>query len=244
MSSCKYWCFTGFIEGGSIGSIVSRLEKEGWYHMGEEICPTTERPHLQGFIELRKKGRANEMFSDLKFHWEPTKGSLHQNMKYTGKDGKVHTNREDIVDDPLEGCEYYEWEKELLEILDGKPDRRTIHWRWSEKGDVGKSSFLFHCKLKYGDKQMKIDGAAKDIANRVIQAKIKPRIIVVNIPKCQDVEHVSYAAIEMVKDGYISCGKYEGGEVLMNPPHIIVMANYPPNEYKMSADRWDVKEIG
>ena len=56
-------------------------------------------------------------------------------------------------------------------------------------------------------------------------------------------DYVSYAAIEEVKDGMFYNGKYESSMVIYNPPHIICMANFPPDLDKLSKDRWVVRYI-
>ena len=41
----------------------------------------------------------------------------------------------------------------------------------------------------------------------------------------------------------IYSGKYEGGQIFMDYVHVIVFANRPPDVGKMSADRWNIKQI-
>lgn len=55
--------------------------------IGREICPTTDKPHLQCYAQLKTKQR----FSALKkvsptAHWEPSQGSDEENYKYCTKD--------------------------------------------------------------------------------------------------------------------------------------------------------------
>lgn len=54
---------------------------------------------------------------------------------------------------------------------------------------------------------------------------------------------VSYAALEVVKDGIFYNTKYESGMVMYNVPHVVVLANFPPDQTKLSADRWVIKDI-
>jgi len=37
--------------------------------------------------------------------------------------------------------------------------------------------------------------------------------------------------------------KFETGLKVFNPPHIVVLANFPPREEKLSADRWKIYKI-
>jgi hypothetical protein len=54
---------------------------------------------------------------------------------------------------------------------------------------------------------------------------------------------VSYSSIECIKNGMITNTKYETGFKVFNPPHVVVFSNFPPDEEKLSADRWNIKEI-
>lgn len=65
--------------------------------VGEELTPTTDRPHLQGFVyyeSARTKSAAIKAFTALlgtdKHHIEACKGTLGQNREYCSKDAKFH----------------------------------------------------------------------------------------------------------------------------------------------------------
>ena len=68
--------------------------------------------------------------------------------------------------------------------------------------------------------------------NGVIQYKInnddcEPELIVINLPRSFNSEYLSYTGIEEVKDMCFYSGKYEGGQVVGNCPHLIIFANSP-----------------
>lgn len=55
---------------------------------GEEICPTTNRPHLQYYCELSKQMRHNTIKTHLiNIHFEARKGTQKQAIDYCKKDG-------------------------------------------------------------------------------------------------------------------------------------------------------------
>ena len=54
---------------------------------------------------------------------------------------------------------------------------------------------------------------------------------------------MSYDAIESIKSGIIFNSKYETGQKMINPPHIIVFSNFLPDVSKLSEDRWNIKLI-
>ncbi|AXH73491.1 MAG: putative viral replication protein [Circoviridae sp.] len=86
-----FYCFTVFnltddseIElNRQLGTLCSK------YLYGKEICPTTGRTHLQGFLHLKKAMRITELKLIGKPHLEACKGSEAQNIKYCSKDGNV-----------------------------------------------------------------------------------------------------------------------------------------------------------
>ena len=67
-----------------------------------------------------------------------------------------------------------------------------------------------------------------------------------NIPRCltcEDKTYVSYQALENIKDMVFYSGKYEGGVVCGNCPHVFVFAHVPPEYENMSDDRWVVVNV-
>lgn len=243
LNPCRYWCFTIWDKDGSNGSNISRvLGNLGYYHMGYEEAPTTGKGHWQGLIQLRKKGRINEMVPELYNgnHWEPAKGSRKQNMDYTGKYGKVVTNM-DIVRDPLDTLTPYKWQQDILELIKGEPDDRTIHWYWEPTGNVGKTALIKSICLKRDDVIM-VDGKAGDAKYIIAGMNKKPKVIFMNIVRTKE-NFISYEAIESIKDGIFVSTKYESKMVVMNSPHFIVLANFEPAYGNMSQDRWNVVDI-
>ena len=88
-------------------------------------------------------------------------------------------------------------------------------------------------------------GKAADCRNCIVEYVKKhdgvtPEIVLVNIPKSFCRDFVSYEGFENIKDMCFYSGKYEGGMVVGNSPHLFVFANFPPDEKKMSLDRWNI----
>lgn len=234
----KYWCFTGYDM--DVSKVSKLLGDVGYYHMGLEKCPTTGREHLQGFIQARTKIRAPEKFKELKFHWELAKGSKKQNLKYTGKEGKVYTNI-DFVPDPLEGKTLYGFQEDILKLIEEEPDDRTIHWFWEPKGCSGKTSLVKSICINRDDVIM-VDGKAADAKFMIAGMKRKPKVVFMNLARTRE-DYVSYEAIESIKDGIFASTKYESAMVTMRNPHFIVFANFSPDVSKMSEDRWRIERI-
>lgn len=222
------------------------------YCIGEEIGEE-KTPHLQGYIDFKNQ----KDFSVVKAlipraHIEKAKGSAKQNFAYCSKDGKFHTNMD--FTSPREklriACraEYSEvvwkdWQSEIIDILDSKPDRRTIHWYWEDVGNVGKS---FLCKYIAVTREVIIcDGKKDNIFNQVntaIDAGKKPAIILLDVPRTS-LEYINYGAIEALKNGLLYSGKYEGGICAFPSPHVIIFANRLPDLTAVSTDRWHICAI-
>ena len=85
-----YFCFTDFKN-----SFIDVLKI--YYHnkdlirylfIGKEICPSTGKTHLQGYIQMYSQCRATaiQKIFNVKFHINKCLGSVEQNIKYCGKD--------------------------------------------------------------------------------------------------------------------------------------------------------------
>lgn len=204
-------------------------------------------PHLQGYFEFKVKSRPTSKFSFTnKIHFEKSKGSKQDNIDYCSKD-----DNEPFIYPPIKklnrlACEdeMFPWQTELCNIFEGEPDLRKIYWYWSSKGGTGKTTFARYLHRKYGF--ICLGGKSADMKNAIIEYKktndTTPEGIVVNIPKSFNEDYISYTGLEEVKDMFFYSGKYEGGMVDGNQPHLIVFANVEPDFEKMT-DRFIVKRI-
>ena len=254
ISAAKRWCFTlnNYTEEevSSISSIIlDKCEKslvskeigEGYYK--EDVwVPGT--PHLQGFIKLKVKERPMTIFNNKKIHWEAAKGNDAQQWNYIAKQNEPFINigypKPVKVINPDR-----DWEQDILKIIETEPDDRTIYWYWSESGNMGKTSFCKYLTVKHG--AIALSGKAADMRNGVIDYyKNKgdtPSLVLIPIPRSFNTDYLNYEGIENIKDMYFYSGKYEGGMVCGNCPHVFVFANEPPVEEKLSADRWVIVRI-
>ena len=243
------WCFTlNNYTDAEIDLIVQCIEsncRTGIF--GKEVSSTGTK-HLQGYIEFKKKSRPMNMFGGKRIHWEGAKGSKKANLDYCSKEDenpycwkcKVAKPVKIITDDML-----YDWQKDILEQIKNVPDDRAIYWIWSHKGRKGKTQFCKYLTMKFG--AICLHGKGSDVRNGIVQYTqvqgYTPEIIVFPIPRSHSSDYVSYEALENIKDMYFYSGKFEGGMVCGNAPHLYVFANYPPDIEKMSEDRWKVVQI-
>lgn len=133
-----------------------------------------------------------------------------------------------------------EWQKNLQRDVEGEPDGRKIRWYYDEVGGSGKSTFA----RSYGRKRqcfVATSGKYADVLYAYSAAGC-PRIIIFDWARSEE-EHFPYGLLEKLKNGFFLNTKYESKMVFFNIPHIIVFANFRPDERKWSRDRLDVHVI-
>lgn len=242
IAASKKWTFTYFYGNEKeMSDCLDKIKKLGEYYVGEEICPTTQKKHLQGFVNFTKACRPIETIGIKSIHWEKMKGSIEQNYEYCGKEGKVHTNMAGPykIIDPMEGLTPNKTQQQVLEWVNGPKDRRTINWICDD-GNSGKTTVAFHICLKHN--AIMLSGKGNDIKSGVASHVEKGRgldIALFHFVRSQE-QYISYEALECIKDGIFFNGKYESGMVKYNPPIVIVLANFPPELDKLTQDRWNV----
>lgn len=213
-------------------------------------------PHIQGAIWLKKRARMSELvkYEELKhcsfrecIHWKslvkycqkeesriPNGRVFRHNVKKPRKPIKV------IKDDAL-----YDWEKDIVSLINQEPDDRSINWYWEDIGEVGKSTFCKYLCVKHN--AILLSGKAADMKYGIVKYIEKhgdyPELIILDIPRTSE-NYLSYTGIEEIKNGLFFSGKYESDMVMGNCPHVIVFANFEPEISSMSKDRWKIKWIG
>ncbi len=248
-SSPSLWfCFTKFNYSFDDIELFQCSGPLALYIFQEEICPDTGREHLQGVVRFKKKTRLktiNKLFPNT--HWETCKNRK-KSIEYCSKENSrkpgsvVFTNME-IPEQLITLTTLHPWQKDILKITQSKRDDRTVNWFWDHKGNIGKTSFSRWLVIKH--KAFYICGNAVDmkfgLADIMEKTKIFPKIVILDIPR--DSLGCSYKGIEQIKNGIFYSTKYKSGMVVFNPPHMIVFANNPPDEDRMSNDRWMIIEL-
>ena len=247
---CRRWCFTWNNYPKDYMSQLSQYFGNASFVFQPEIGEKGTE-HIQGYVEFKYQKDFNTLhkkFPDI--HWEKCKNKKASIEYCSKKDTRcgeiiakgIHIKEE--IEDPLQGLEFYDWQKEIIKIINTKPDRRTIHWYWEEFGNSGKTTLAFHLCLK-NEKYILVDGKANDVKCAVAQMvheKKYPKLVMWDLSRTRE-DYVSYESIEKIKNGIFFSGKYESGMVQYNPPHVIVFANFPPDTSKLSKDRWHIVEI-
>jgi len=261
VSPALYWCFNLHNytpeQEEKIQSSIKTLCKVGFYNY--EICPTTKRPHLQGFIAFKSKGRPMTVFGIPAIHWDKCKGSAKQNLEYCSKcceNGKPMTFVYGILPKTKLRVikELKPWQTSCVGLIDMEyieQNDRSINWVIDRQGGAGKTAF---CKyMTTIEKQLLIitGGGYKDIACCLKlymeneDFDINDRTVVFfNIPRDSDDNGmISYKALESLKDGLITSTKYESSTMVFNSPVVWVFSNNLPEIEKLSQDRWKLWTI-
>ena len=204
-------------------------------------------PHVQGYIEFTNKLRPFSLKLSPRVRWEVAKGTREQNVQYCskGSDGdEANILWSKGIKKPIkliEEKDMYKWQTDILELLETEPDDRSIHW-YVGPGGCGKTCFCKYLCSKMG--AIMLSGKGADVRNGVVEyVKMNgytPEIVLVNIPRSMNSDYLSYEGIENIKDMCFYSGKYEGGMVLGNCPHLLIFANELPDMDKCSKDRWKI----
>jgi len=230
VSPAKYWCFTlnnfTLDDINLISSICNQKKID--YIFGEEIGEQGT-PHLQGFIRFNTKNRPMNIFSQSKIHWEKTKSNFENNVAYCIKQDKYYTNMK--FPKPVKTLEPLPIFNSIIDLINTEPDDRTIYWYWGKQG-IGKTQFLKWLYIKH--EALIVEGASKNMKHAIIKYREEnngalPELVISNLPFETDMNNISYNGYEQVKDMFFSSGKYEGGMVCGNNPHLLIFANNPPN---------------
>ena len=89
----RNWCFTYYNMVSFSSSFLKNFDTKVKYMiMGSEICPETNKEHIQGFFQMDNAIRNGKKFLmdngfDKTVHIEPCNGSPFQNFQYCSKDG-------------------------------------------------------------------------------------------------------------------------------------------------------------
>lgn len=243
----KRWCFTlNNYTDDDVSNLVPVFQEYcSKYIVGKEVGEQGT-PHLQGFFEFKTKRRPINIFNNPKIHFEKTRGTDLDNVKYCSKEGSVILNvgmpkipRPLMLINPDRP-----FQREILEKIKGIPCDRKIFWYYGD-GGIGKTQFCKYLSAKHG--AICLSGKGADVRNGVVEYLKNngdtPDLVIFPIPRSYNTDYLSYEALENIKDMYFYSGKYEGGMINGNSPHLIVFANEPPQTEKLSSDRWEIYKI-
>lgn len=204
--------------------------------------------HFQGVVQFKNQITFKTLRSiDQAIHWEKCK-NLRAALEYC-------TKAESRIEGPwamgwdipeqirtIERGNFRPWQRTIENRLQYCQSDRSIYWIWEDEGGVGKTAYAKSIAMRGG---LVLGGRGADIKYGVadfIRKHGKLGRAVFHFTRSVE-NYVSYQAIEEVKDGIFYNSKYESGMVVFNPPQLLCLANFPPEESKLSRDRWVIGKI-
>ncbi len=218
------------------------------YIFCREVGEKEGRAHFHLYI--RNKGgmrfsTLKKLFGDCKI--EKARGTDKECLVYCRKGDNYVTNiidRKELLLDRYKNIIWKPFQQKILELLETKPDDRTINWFWEENGNIGKSFLCGYINIIHNP--ILASGKSNDICNQIklwLEENVGfPKVVILDVPR-SSINYINYTMLEKLKDGLVYSGKYEGGKCQILPPHIVVFANREPNKYEMSEDRWNIVKI-
>lgn len=249
--TAKNWCFTWNNYPDNADDLLRNAFRDAAAYAYQREMGEQQTPHIQGCIQFKTRIRPFTLGLPREIHWEACKGSWDQNVRYCTKaDTRAAdtnpTTYNCIVPREIEIIkDLRPWQTKVEALLLSKPDDRKIHWFWEPDGNVGKSAFIKYMAVKHGCIVRGSDAKKADLINLAFNAfsNSQKTSLVIDLPRgCRGA--LAFAAIEDIKNGYITNSKYETGELAFPNPHVIIFSNYPPTDLsEVSADRWVIKQI-
>nr|WAE43157.1 MAG: replication associated protein [Cressdnaviricota sp.] len=243
VNAAKNWCFTlnNYTE-EDIESLRNCGAKK--YVFQEEVGEECGTPHLQGHMEFETKIRWSSLKLTKKISWRVCRdvaGSRKYCQKKETRAGRVFRKGIPIMRELDIITVLRPWQQTIVNIVESDTSDRTVHWFWETEGNYGKTVL---CKyLVHHHDAIVLSGKNADCLYAIQQFVetngYYPSLCIFDIPR-DSMEQISYTAIEKVKDGIFFSGKFKSGMVMGNSPVVIVFANEPPNENRLSGDRWNV----
>lgn len=226
-----------------IDAIVTVLKRFAFKGQIQTEIGENGTPHLQGMIWCKKPHRDTEFKLPKQIHWEKLM-DVGNSSNYCNKDethdGVFRTSWG--FPKPLKILkkeDFYDWQVQMDNCLSYEPDDRTIYWVYSKNGGMGKSTFCKYLAYTY-NAVICGKGQYSDIINIMFNANLDDtNLVVFDLPR-NNGNNISYSALEAIKNGMICNTKYETGNKLFNPPHILIFANDEPKWEAMSEDRFKV----
>ena len=254
----RKWVFTDFSKDNGrcqkwidlLGAKLDRLSFQ------QEICPTSGNEHIQGVFLMKTKGRPmSELGMDNdgnNVSYQTQKASDAKAVAYTQKDDTRKPNGVRFsagYPRPVIRLAASDMKQKHLRIArryvePPSPSDRSVHWYWEDEGNWGKTFTTIYMVDTMG--AIMLSGANKDclfgFTEYIKKHGTTPPIVIFDVPRVNK-GAVSYQALEALKNGCIFNSKYESAMVRFNAPWVIVFSNQPPDEEKLSSDRWKIKQL-
>lgn len=167
--------------------------------------------------------------------------------KYSDVSGIVQLYKHKEVDAEEKLIEPRQWQINAKRYFDTVASDRAVVWLFEEKGNIGKTIFLQYLEQEYGAKKclyLTDFGRMTDTAN-IVQQEVESgwtcEYVLIDLKRSMRERESIYPVLEGFKDRRFTNTKYMGGRVRLRvSPRVLVVANWEPNYFALSLDRWHV----
>ncbi len=212
------------------------------YIIGKEVGKKGT-PHLQGYGEFKNPQTMNCIVKTVnRVHCEFARGTRIDNLRYCSKEGNyISTWTVPLPLQVLRTDQLYDWQREIVTLVESVPDNRTIHWFWERTGNIGKTALIKYLLVNYDYVTFSRATKSADILTCASEEKT---CYLFDFSRSQE-GFCPWNALEQLKDGLVTDSKLkkESRNLIINSPHIIIFANWPPEERHLSKDRWNITEL-
>lgn len=146
----------------------------------------------------------------------------------------LYSHQEDQTLVPRSG-----WQADLSSILSQDPDDRKVYWYYDAAGNSGKSYFARRWKDGSDNRGYTITGGRH---SDIYFGYGRQRVVFFDWARDSQ-DQFPYVVLENFKNGYFLNTKYETFANYFDVPHVIIFANFLPDQSKLSLDRWIINTI-
>jgi len=141
----------------------------------------------------------------------------------------------------------FPWQQKWHDRIINEPgDYRSINWIHERIGGTGKSYFAREMFMRYPREvyTLKQMGGAEKCATIIANALNEGwsgRCLIVDLPRNAEDKSI-YEPLESIRDGMVTATRYSGKTFVFDIKWVIVLANFPPQTFSMSMDRWKIHD--
>ena len=203
----------------NVGTATNTTEKGGGNSM--KIARVTAQKMAEGST-IEETANDDEMWISYVKH-----------SKVSKKQTEIKTKAKE----EMSSIRFKQWQSRLINKLNETPHQREVMWYYDPIGHTGKTYISKYLTLFQGSIRLE-NGKSADIK----YAYQGERIVIFDLCRSQ-MDHFNYEALESMKNGLIFSPKYESKTKFFDIPHVLVFANWLPDESKLSNDRWNVTTL-
>lgn len=193
----------------------------------------------QSFNYVTNIWSESSLLEALKKHCERPSDALGIIALYKAKQNSINISDDEIPNQ--------KWQLDLIERVKDSPNqsnKRKVIWVCDKKGGAGKTDFARYHLGAFPEKwfMSKDMGTSRDAATIITNALDNGWLghgMILDLPRSAENHSRIYTFIEEIKDGVVTAQKYSGGTRVFPKPHLIVFANWLPQFFRLSLDRWE-----